>query len=368
MLQWIKRFLEIEAAGGLLLLMAAAAGIALANSGYSVQYFSFKEMVLLPVNDGLMAVFFFMVGMEIKRECANGELSTWSKAILPLGGALGGVVVPAIVYLYFNHGTAAAGGWAIPSATDIAFSMGVLALFGKRVPLSVSIFLLALATIDDIAAILIIALYYTPQIHGAALAAAALCLVVLWKCNREDVMHPLVYIILGVLLWTAVHESGVHATLAGVALGLMIPQVLSSKWIEALHGWVAYAIIPLFAFINSGMHLSAVSSFDALLQPVPLGIALGLCVGKPLGIFATCFLLVKCRLAKMPEGMGWGQMWALGMIAGIGFTMSLFIGFLAFKEPAMQDSVRMGVVVGSMVSAVVGAAIFWMVTRNAKTS
>lgn len=366
MVRFLKKFLEIEAASGIFLLLAAIAGVMIANSQWSPYYFAYRQPLILPVNDGLMAIFFWLVGMEIRREMTVGELSSMKKAALPLFGALGGVVAPALIYLWFNRTPPASYGWAIPSATDIAFSLGVLALFAKRVPVALKIFLLALATIDDIAAILIIAFYYTAHIEWLALLAAGGLILLLRKCAREEVLHPIPYIALGMLLWVAVHESGVHATVAGVILGLLIPRRVGEKMIHALHGWVAFGIIPLFAFVNSGLSLEGMMDVAQLMQPVPLGIALGLCIGKPVGIMLACLLLVRLGKTSLPQGVSWGQMLGVSWLAGIGFTMSLFIGFLSFSKPEMQDFVRLGVVVGSLVSAMLGAFILWVCTPHEK--
>lgn len=365
MVSFIKNFVKLEVASGVLLMIAAFLGLITANSFFSEKYFRLTPLVTPIVNDGLMAVFFFLVGMEIKREFSSGELSTWKKALLPIIGALGGVVVPAAIYLMFNAGTQAANGWAIPAATDIAFSLGILALFGRRVPISLKIFLLALATIDDIAAIIIIAVYYTEQVDWQALAAAGVFLALIWKCAREEIDYPMPYIILGLLLWLAVHESGVHATVAGVALGMLIPSLLREKMIKTLHGWVAFAIIPLFAFVNSGVSLENLR-LDALTASMPLGIMMGLSIGKPLGIMLTSFLLIYFGRAHLPQGASWLQLCAVSMIAGIGFTMSLFIGLLSFDKPQLHDAMRMGVIAGSLISAMIGSALLWITTRQKK--
>lgn len=366
MQEMIKKFLKMEAAGGIALMLAAMMGMAFANSPLTEYYEFYRQTLLIPVNDGFMAVFFWLLAMEIRREMAVGELASRQKVLLPLAGAMGGVVVPALIYAGFTHATEAARGWAIPSATDVAFSLGVLALFGRRVPNSLRIFLLALATFDDIAAILIIAVYYTAHIDWGPLAAAAAFIVILRKCAQEDVKQPLVYIIFGLLLWAAFHESGVHATMAGVVLGMMMPPAVSEKIIPMLHGWVAFGIIPLFALVNSGLPLAGVLDFTHLTHPIALGISLGLFLGKPAGIMAACIFMVWSKKAQLPEDVNWWQMLGISMIAGIGFTMSLFIGFLSFSAQEMQDYVRLGVIAGSLVSAMLGAVLLWICTRHEK--
>jgi NhaA family Na+:H+ antiporter len=369
-------FVHHEAAGGLVLMAAAAAALIASNSPLAWLYDGFLDTpvgvrvgplaldkpLLLWINDGLMAVFFFLVGLEIKRELLRGELSTFGQAVLPALAAVGGMAVPAAIYVAINAGDpAAAKGWAIPTATDIAFSVGVLALLGSRVPPSLKIFLLALAIIDDLGAIIIIALFYTEHLSPASLALAAAGIAVLWALNARGVSRPAPYVLAGIFIWVCVLKSGVHATLAGVIVALAIPfrsetpeQIsLLEELEESLHPWVAFAVLPLFAFANAGVSLQGLS-LAKLLAPVPLGIALGLLVGKPLGIFGATWLAVKGGLASKPEGASWAQLLGIGMLGGIGFTMSLFIGMLAFPDPAYAAQVRLGVLAGSLMSAVVG--------------
>jgi NhaA family Na+:H+ antiporter len=309
-----------------------------------------------------MTVFFFLVGLEIKRELLRGELSTFGQAVLPALAAAGGMAVPAAIYTAINAGDSAAlRGWAIPTATDIAFSVGVLALLGSRIPASLKIFLLALAIIDDLGAIVIIALFYTEHLSPDSLLPAAAGVAVLWGLNARGISRPAPYVLTGLFIWVCVLKSGVHATLAGVAVALAVPlrpdtpgqPSLLEQLEESLHPWVAFAVLPLFAFANAGVSLQGLS-LAKLLQSVPLGIALGLLVGKPLGIVGATWLAVKGGLAPRPEGASWRQILGIGMLGGIGFTMSLFIGTLAFPDPVHAAQLRLGVLAGSIVSAVVG--------------
>ena len=372
-------FVHHEAAGGLVLMLAALAALIASNSPLAWLYDGFLDTavgvrvgplaidkpLLLWINDGLMAVFFFLVGLEIKRELLRGELSTLGQAALPALAAVGGMAVPAVIYVAINAGDPAAlRGWAIPTATDIAFSVGVLALLGSRIPSSLKIFLLALAIIDDLGAIIIIALFYTEQLSPASLMLAAVGAVVLWALNARGVSRPAPYVLTGLFIWVCVLKSGVHATLAGVVVALAIPAQseapeqpsLLEQLEESLHPWVAFAVLPLFAFANAGVSLQGVS-LAKLLAPVPLGIALGLLLGKPLGIFGAVWLAVKGGLASRPEGASWGQVLGIGMLGGIGFTMSLFIGTLAFPDPAHAAQLRLGVLAGSLLSAAVGCLV-----------
>jgi NhaA family Na+:H+ antiporter len=369
-------YFQHEATGGLLLLAAALAALAVSNSpldwlyarwldthvGVRVGALALDKPLLLWINDGLMAVFFFLVGLEIKREVLEGELSTFGQAALPAISALGGMVVPALIYVAVTAtDPVALKGWAIPSATDIAFAVGVLALLGPRIPASLKIFLLALAILDDVGAIIVIAAFYTPGLHWLALLLAGIGSVVLLVLNRFGVTRLAPYLLTGAAIWVCVLESGVHATLAGVVVAMAIPLHSRSPGApspleqleESLHPWVSYAILPLFAFANAGVSLAGLS-LGSLAAPVPLGIVLGLVIGKPLGILGATWLAVRYGLAQRPEGAGWPQLLGVGMLGGIGFTMSLFIGMLAFSSAEHAAQLRLGVLAGSLVSATAG--------------
>ncbi len=317
------------------------------------------------INDGLMAVFFFLVGLEIKREMLEGNLSEASQIVLPAAAAIGGIIVPSGIYALLNWNDAMAlRGWAIPSATDIAFALGALALAGTRAPMSLKVFLLTLATFDDLAAIIIIALFYSAELSTFALSGAACCIAALAICNRAGVERGGVYVLIGLLMWLFVLKSGVHATLAGVALGLLIPlkrhdgSGLVHDFEESIHPYVKFLILPLFAFANAGLPLDGFSLTN-LTQGIPLGIAAGLFLGKPIGIMLTCAAMVMLGLARLPDGANWRQMLGVSFLAGIGFTMSLFIGTLAFTDPAVGAHVRIGVVAGSILSIIAGLAIMF---------
>ena len=323
-----------------------------------------SKPLLLWINDGLMAIFFLFVAVEIKREIARGALSSWSTASLPVYGAIGGIVVPSLVFLgIVGFDSAEAAGWAIPAATDIAFALGVLSLFGKRVPPILKTFLLTLAVVDDLAAIAIIALFYTSSLSITALVIAVAGLSVLLLFNLLNVRSGVPYVLVGIILWVAVLKSGVHATLAGVALGFAVPikqdaagQSPSAKFEHNLHPWVVLLILPAFAFANAGVPLAGLS-LDTLFHPLTLAIALGLFVGKQVGVFGTVYAVVRLGWAKLPPELSWRQIYGVACLAGIGFTMSLFIGGLAFASPEMQNLVRIGVIVGSLLSGLLGAAV-----------
>lgn len=378
----LREFLHSEAAGGYVLMAAAALGLLVANSPLSATYFAalstplgvgvgplhLRETTLHWINDGLMALFFLLVGLEIKREVLDGQLSRPSHILLPGVAALGGVALPALIYLAFNGGhPESRAGWAIPSATDIAFALGVLALLGPRVPASLKIFLTAIAIMDDLAAILIIAVFYTAELHVAPLAGAGGVLLALLLLNRLRVAQLWPYLLGGVVLWGLVLESGVHATLAGVALAMLIPLRRSrgapdsvQSPLHRLEHWlqkpVALLVVPLFGFANAGLSLSGLSP-SALLDPVPLGVAAGLFVGKQLGVFLAALLLIRLGLADMPRDASIGQLYGVAVLCGVGFTMSLFIGNLAFSDPVLMNETKIGVLVGSLASALVGAII-----------
>ncbi|KPY98393.1 Na+/H+ antiporter NhaA [Pseudomonas syringae] len=371
-LAFITRFFAAESAGGLVLMAAALAALIVANSPLADSYFAALHAVFAGlsvshwINDGLMAIFFMLVGLEIKREVLAGQLASWNQRALPGFAALGGMVVPALIYVAFNWGRPdTIGGWAIPAATDIAFALGVLSLLGKRVPLSLKIFLSALAILDDLGAVLIIALFYTSDLSIPMLLAALGSIAVLVALNRLGVKKLLPYLIVGALLWFFMLQSGIHATLAGVALALCIPlgkpdEEARSPLLhleEKLHPWVAFAVVPIFGFANAGVSLSGITA-DKLVDPVPLGVALGLLFGKQIGIFAMAALAIRAGLARLPDGSNWGQLYGVAALCGIGFTMSLFIGALAFPgTPELVDEVKVGVLIGSVLSAVLGVVV-----------
>ncbi|RYD54058.1 MAG: Na+/H+ antiporter NhaA [Sphingomonadales bacterium] len=380
----LRDFLRSEAAGGIILIAAAALAMLCANlPGISESYFHLLHLktgptlspalgpmtVHLWINDGLMAAFFLLVGLEIKREFVDGRLASWERRRLPVVAAAAGMVVPAAIYLAVSSGTPGlTSGWAIPAATDIAFAIGVLALLGSRAPTSLKLFLTTVAIVDDMGAVAIIALAYTDQINTLALAGAALVLAAMYVLNRSRVTRLSVYLLLALLLWYLVLLSGVHATIAGVAAAMMIPIVKSPglpddvtsplhRLEHGLHPWSAYLIVPLFGFANAGVSLAGVNP-SVLLEPLPLGIMLGLFLGKQIGIFGSVWLAVRTRFAQKPGGASWAQIYGVSMIAGIGFTMSLFIGGLAFPgRPELIDEVKIGVLAGSLLSAVAGYAV-----------
>lgn len=375
-------FLKSEAAGGVLLMVSAALALIIANSPVAPLYFAALGSyvaglsILHWINDALMAVFFLLVGLEIKREFLEGQLSSWSRRALPGIAALGGMVVPALIYLALTRGDPVAmRGWAIPAATDIAFALGVLALLGSRVPVSLKIFLTALAIIDDLGAVVIIALFYTSNLSLPMLGLAGACIVGLLVLNRLHVTKLWAYLALGGLLWFFVLKSGVHATLAGVALALTIPIGDGSDSDEPehsplhtlehwLHPYVAFLIVPIFGFANAGVSFAGMTPASAL-APVPLGIALGLFVGKQIGVFGFSWLAVKAGLAAMPAQANYAQLFGVALLCGIGFTMSLFIGALAFPgHPELGDATKIGVLLGSVVSALLGAAVLRLAGRG----
>lgn len=367
----LREFLESEAAGGILLMIAAILAMLVANSPWSSSYFDWLHEKAGPlsvhhwINDALMAIFFLLVGLEIKREFVDGHLATWADRRLPVIAAVAGMVVPAIVYLGVTQGNPAlARGWAIPAATDIAFAIGVLALLGSRAPASLKLFLTTVAIVDDMGAVAIIALAYTDAISGAALLAALVIMGAMMALNRGGFVCLRWYLPLAGLLWVAVFLSGVHATIAGVLAALTIPIKPTPGAPDAessplhrlehlLQKPVAFGIVPLFGFANAGVSLTGIGA-SALLGPLPLGVALGLFAGKQLGIFSSVWLSVKFGLADQPAHASWRQVYGVSLLCGIGFTMSLFIGGLAFSDPAMSDGVKIGVLMGSVVAAVSG--------------
>jgi len=420
LLKPINEFLHQEASGGILLIICTVIALAWANSPWSDSYhhlwhtyITINLVSLLNlnysihhwINDGLMAIFFFTVGLEIKRELLVGELSSMQKASLPIAGAIGGMVAPALFYIMFNLGGKGANGWGIPMATDIAFVVGIMALLGPRIPLTLKIFVLALAIADDIGAVLVIAIFYTAEISITALIIAGIVLIILAVLNRLGIKSLIPYTLLGIILWVAFLKSGVHATIAGVLLAFTIPassryntqkfsdkikglikkfdstgdhgeNVLSNqerqttviaieescekvltplqRFEHGLHPWVAFFIIPVFALANAGVTVAGLDILAALLSPVSLGIIVGLFVGKQFGIFTFSFLAVKMKFASLPEGVNWKNLYGAGILAGIGFTMSLFIAGLAFSDPTLIDLSKIGILTGSLLSGIVG--------------
>ncbi|MEW6981730.1 Na+/H+ antiporter NhaA [Colwelliaceae bacterium 6471] len=382
----IQTFLKQEASSGIILMFSAILAMILANSPWAHWYdllldvpvvvavgsFEIAKPLLLWINDGLMALFFFLVGLELKREFIEGDLSQPGQISLPAAGAIGGMLIPALCYVILNYDDAnAINGWAIPTATDIAFALGILAIIGSKVPLQLKVFLTSLAIFDDLGAIIIIALFYTEQLSVLSLVVSATILVILFGLNRQNVKSTSPYIFFGIILWIAVLKSGVHATLAGVVLAFFIPikgeegEPSPLKSLEHnLHSMVAFIVLPIFAFANAGISFSGIG-IEQITSPVPLGIILGLVVGKQLGIFVFCFAAVKLGLAKLPEHVNWTLLYGVALLCGVGFTMSLFIGSLAFEQsstsPIYQD--RLGIVIGSFISGLLG---YFVIKRAVK--
>ncbi|MEJ2195047.1 MAG: Na+/H+ antiporter NhaA [Ignavibacteriaceae bacterium] len=420
LLKPLNEFLHQEASGGILLIIFTVVALAWANSPWFESYhhlwhtnivlaigdlITFDYSIHHWINDGLMVIFFFTVGLEIKRELLVGELSSIQKASLPIAAALGGMIVPAVLYVVFNIGGEGSGGWGIPMATDIAFVVGIMALLGPRVPLTLKVFVLALAIADDIGAVLVIAIFYTSEIFIWALVLAAVILIILALLNKLGTISLIPYTVLGIILWVAFLKSGVHATIAGILLAFAIPasaryntkrfsdktrellnkfdgtgehgeNVLSNegrqtdvmaieenckkiltplqRFEHGLHPWVSYLIIPLFALANAGVTFAGMDIFNAITSPVSLGIIVGLFVGKQLGIFSFSWIAVKLKLGSLPEGVNWKKIYAAGILAGIGFTMSLFIAGLAFSNETLIDLSKIGVLTGSLLSGIVG--------------
>ncbi len=400
----MREFLHVETAGGMVLLVATIAALVLANTGWGgpiadfwhteltlieIGDFHLEESLLHWVNDGLMAIFFFVVGLEIKRELVSGELKDPKNAAFPAIAAIGGMVVPAGLYILFNAGGVGADGWGIPMATDIAFAVGVMALLGSRVPTALKVFLLTLAIVDDIGAILVIAIFYSDDISFVWLALAAALLGLIGTLRIARVWHVPIYVVLGTGVWVAFLESGVHATIAGVVLGLLTPAVplrprptqlkveSTSSWEtirstlfdvretvsvaerleKSIHPWSAFVILPLFAFANAGIPLSIEDVKNAATSSIGLGVVLGLVVGKPVGIVAAAWIAHRAKLGELPAGANWRHILGAGTLAGIGFTVSLFVTSLAFKDPAVADEAKIGILVASTVAAVAGALV-----------
>ena len=381
-----KEFFKLESASGLILLFAATIALIISNSNFEAIYFntlqkyislgigsfSLKLSVIHWVNDVLMTVFFFLVSLEIKREIVQGELSNPKQALLPIIGAVGGMVIPAAIYIIINiNSPETLNGWAIPSATDIAFSLGVLSLLGKRVPISLKIFLTALAIIDDLGAIVIIAFFYSGNIEVSYLLLMLAAVIVLVMLNKFNVSFFIPYLLVGVLLWEFTHKSGIHATIAGVLLALLIPhdktnrnKSLLLKLEHAIAPYVAFGIMPLFAFANAGVSLNGIS-LSSLLNPVPFGILCGLFFGKQIGVFLFAYASVKLNLAQKPNDSNWLALYAVSVLTGIGFTMSLFVGNLAFaNSPMYLDGVKIGVLSGSLLSTLLGYFLLMYSTKK----
>ena len=360
-----REFVRLEASGGFVLLLATIAALAWANSPWRTSYEHLAAGAHAIVNDGLMTVFFFVVGLEIKRELVAGELRDRRVATLPAIAALGGMVAPALLYTLLNAGGPGANGWGIPMATDIAFALGVLTVLGRRVPEPLRVFLLSLAVADDIGAIVVIAAFYTSALALGWLAAAGGGLVLLAGLRRTRVSHPAVYLLLGVAVWFATSESGVHPTIAGVALGLLTPAGPPAERLEnALHPWTSFLVIPVFALANAGIHLGG-TSFDAVLgSPIGAGIVVGLVVGKIVGITLSSWLVVRLGLAGLPGGVHWPQLIGVSALAGIGFTVSLFVTGLAFPDEARQGTAKLAVLTGSAAAAVLGSALLALASRR----
>ena len=371
----IQEFIRLETSGGIILMIAAVLAMIIANSPLATAYdailgtyikvgigsFEIAKPAILWINDGLMAIFFFLVGLEIKREVLAGELSSFDKAILPIMAAIGGMAVPGLIYAIINWGTPEnLNGWAIPTATDIAFALGILALIGSRAPVALKIFLLAIAIIDDLGAIVIIAVFYTSQLSINALTISMLGFAVAIVLNRMGIQRTAPYLLVGIVMWVFVLKSGVHATLAGVLIALTIPlksknedEALLYKMEHGLHPWVAFLILPIFAFANAGVNFTGIG-IDDLLQPLTLGIAVGLFLGKQIGVFLATWIGVKSGIARLPENVTWRHVYGVACLTGVGFTMSLFIGSLAFGDADEMNAVRLGVVLGSVLSGLFG--------------
>ncbi len=374
----LRKFVRLESSGGIILMFAVVLAMLVKNSSLSDLYIELlnikgvaqigalklEKPLFLWVNDAWMAIFFFLVGMELKREMLYGYLSDRSQLRLPLAAAFGGMLLPALLYLYFNqHDAIAAHGWAIPTATDIAFALGILSLLSNRIPVSLKVFLMTIAVIDDLGAIIVIAFFYTSQLSLTSMFAGLFFVMGLTLLNRFKIQHLSTYVLLGIGLWVCVLKSGVHATLAGVIVGLMIPgrasatdtDSLLEHTIHKLHPWVAFAILPMFAFVNAGIAFEGMS-FHRLLEPIPLGIFMGLTIGKPLGVLAFSALFVALGFAKLPPNMNWTRLFGVALLCGIGFTMSIFVGSLAFQEAdigyARID--RLAIILASLLSSVAG--------------
>ena len=377
-LNYIRLFFSSASAGGICLLVAAVLGVILANSSLASNYFSLLHLPLGPltfegwVNDVLMAIFFLLVGLEIKREILVGELNTNAKRLMPTIAACCGVMGPAIVYyLVAGHDPAFQPGWAIPTATDIAFAIGVVSLLGNRVPLGLTVFLTALAVIDDLIAVMVIAVFYTAQLHLEYLGIAALLVALLVFFNKTHKRNPLFYLIPGIALWLSIHESGLHSTMAGVILAMTIPSdslkvgqlAPLDAWEQALSKWVTFLILPLFGLVNAGVSVGDFGWAD-LEHPVVLGVALALFFGKQIGVFSSVFLMVKSGLVPMPKHATWAQVYGVALLCGVGFTMSLFVSILAFDPGLIQERAKVGIFIGSIISGLAGYTLLRVLNRR----
>lgn len=388
MLSKLKEFLRLEAAGGVLLILASVLAMVAQNTSFSVHYnalleapiavqvgaFEIAKPLLLWINDGLMAVFFFLMGLEVKREYLVGELSKPSRVILPIVAAVGGMVIPAVFFAVTNWGDPIAlKGWAIPIATDIAFALGILSFLGSRVPQALKLFLMTLAIIDDLGAIVIIAIFYTVDLSLLSLQVATIAIIILFVLNKKGVLSLVPYMLVGLVLWTAVLKSGVHATLAGVVTALFIPckkadndsQTQLDKLIHDLHPIIAYGILPLFAFANSGVSFEGLS-LSSVLDPIPLGIIMGLFLGKQLGVFVFSWVVIRLGISKLPSCVNWMQLYGVSLLCGVGFTMSLFIGSLAYDQGGLNHAVndKLGILLGSVASGIIGYLVLRFFAKN----
>ncbi|MCY4299540.1 MAG: Na+/H+ antiporter NhaA [Flavobacteriaceae bacterium] len=372
----IVDFIKLESSSAIILLIMAMFALIAANSGLSDMYYGFLDTnirvgigsfeiskpAVLWINDGLMAIFFFLVGLEIKREVLTGELSNWKQASLPIFAAIGGMALPALVFFYFNvDSPETLKAWAIPMATDIAFALGILSLLGRRVPVALKIFLLAVAIIDDIGAIIVIAIFYTSELSVNALTLSMLGFALAATLNRIGVKVIAPYLLVGLFMWACVLKSGVHATLAGVLIAFTIPMKegdhsFFNRIEHGLHPWVAFLVLPLFAFANAGVNLSRVT-LASIMAPLPIGIIAGLLIGKQIGVVGMSWITVSLGIAKRPQGMTWIHIWGVACLTGVGFTMSLFIGSLVFDSVQMMNYVRLGVLTGSLLSGILGYSI-----------
>lgn len=353
---YTEKFTAKETSSGIFTIFAALTALIVANSPASDFYEKIAKLTHHAVNDWLMIIFFLVIALELKREMNGGMLSNVRQVLLPLVAAIGGMIVPAIIYMYFNTNSGALHGWAIPTATDIAFALSVLLIAGKYAPPSLKIFLLAIAIFDDLGAILIIAIFYSDSLEVLPLGFSILTIAGMYLMNRTRVMNIKFYLIMGLILAALLHWTGIHTTIAGVITGLMIPQERNQKLFDSLHYYSAFIIVPIFAFVNAGVSLEGLS-LTQLTRPVTIGVLLGLFVGKQLGVFGFTYIAVKTKLAKLPQGANWRDIYAISVIAGIGFTMSLFISALAFTSVFTQEKAKIGILIGSLLSAVLGAVL-----------